>query len=77
MLPRTTSTKLTGSAKSTSADEGRPIEILADGDDVIVTIVAEQQQTVIIDGIVRGGGAEEEQEFIFENFEFHGRKLRR
>ncbi|MCH7889627.1 MAG: hypothetical protein IIA00_10180 [Proteobacteria bacterium] len=46
--------------------EGRPIEILADGDNVIVTIVAEQQQTVIIDGIVRGGG-EEEEEFIFEN----------
>ena len=47
--------------------EGRPIEILADGDDVIVTIVAEAQQTVIIDGIVRGGGAAEEEEFIFEN----------
>ena len=47
--------------------EGRPIEILADGDDVIVTIVAEAQQTVIIDGIVRGGGAAEEEEFIFED----------
>ena len=47
--------------------EGRPIEILADGDNVIVTIMAEQQQTVIIDGIVRGGGGAEEEEFIFEN----------
>ncbi|MCH8990405.1 MAG: hypothetical protein IIA44_01455, partial [Acidobacteria bacterium] len=47
--------------------DGRPIEILADGDNVIVTIVAEVQQTVIIDGIVRGGGGEEEEEFIFEN----------
>ena len=47
--------------------EGRPIEILAEGDNVILTILAEVQQTVIIDGIVRGGGGEVEEEFIFEN----------
>ena len=46
--------------------EGRPVEIIADGDDVVVTIPPERHQVLVIDGISRDDRAEEET-YTFEN----------
>ena len=46
--------------------DGRPIELIADGDDVVVTIPAERLPIVVIDGISHDGSTQEET-YTFEN----------
>ena len=44
---------------------GRPIEIAAEGDDVVVTVLGATGQVVLIDGVRHGGAPD--QTFTFEN----------
>ena len=40
--------------------DGRPVELIAEGDDVVVTIAAQQLQIVVIDDISYDGSTQEE-----------------